>query len=586
MYERDPTYAGIEAFVTELASSGVQHACIMPGARSTPLAVTFATHPAVRTWAHVDERSGAFFALGVAKATRRPVAVVCTSGTAAANLLPAAVEAYHAHVPLLLLTADRPPELRDCDAGQTIDQIKLFGGHVKWFSEVGSAEAGLRYFQTLACAAVARARANPAGPVHLNFPFREPLMPRVAAAPATAELPVPALAASSARALTHDAVAAPPAAAVRALVACLAATPRGLIVCGASDGAPEFAVAVARLARCLGYPILADAVSQLRAGCHDTSLVIDAYDLLLRDDAFARAHAPDVVLRIGPMPTSKAFGVFLQQHRHCQHLVLDPLSAWNDPTATAGEFLPWDPVAACDALCHHLPSAPVSADDGWATGWLSAAGRARAAVTRQIESLTELFEGNVFVELSRLLPDGAWVYVGNSMPIRDLENFWPVSACAIRFLCNRGANGIDGFISSGLGAAAVSDQPVVIVTGDLGFYHDLNGLLAVKRHAVRATIVVINNDGGGIFSFLPQAECDERVAEYFHTPHGLDFHGVSAMYGCAFTRITSWAQFRAAVAASLRAEGTQVIEVPSERRRNVELHRQIFAAAARAVAVG
>jgi 2-succinyl-5-enolpyruvyl-6-hydroxy-3-cyclohexene-1-carboxylate synthase len=314
--------------------------------------------------------------------------------------------------------------------------------------------------------------------------------------------------------------------------------------------------------------------------------VVDAYDLLLRDEAFARAHAPDVVLRIGPLPTSKAFSVYLQQHPRCRHLVVDPLSAWNDPTATAAEFLPWDPVVTCDALCTCLSPAKVEMDDGWTAGWLAAAGRARAAVGRQLESLTELFEGNVFAELSRLLPDGACLYVGNSMPIRDLESFWPTGARAIRFLCNRGANGIDGFISSGLGAAAVSEHPVVIVTGDLGFYHDLNGLLAVKRHAVRATIVVINNDGGGIFSFLPQADCDEQVAEYVYAPHGLDFRGASEMYGCAFTRVTSWAQFREAVTASLRAEGTQVIEVPSDRRRNVELHRQIWAVAARALAAG
>ncbi|MFN8624973.1 MAG: 2-succinyl-5-enolpyruvyl-6-hydroxy-3-cyclohexene-1-carboxylic-acid synthase [Candidatus Binatia bacterium] len=582
MYEDDPTYAGIEAFVTQLALAGVRHACLMPGARSTPLALTFATHPAVRAWAHVDERSGAFFALGMAKATRRPVAVVCTSGTAAANLLPAAVEASYAHVPLLLLTADRPPELRDRGAGQTIDQIKLFGAHVKWFTEVGGADAGLRYFRTLASAAVARARANPPGPVHLNFPFREPLMPRVVAGPAALQATPPAMPEG---ALTHAVVAAPPAAAARALAASLVATRRGLIACGPSDFGSGFAAAVARLASGLGYPVLADTVSQVRTGSHDTTMVVDAYDLMLRDRAFARAHAPEVVLRIGPMPTSKAFSAFLERC-NCRHLVLDPSSVWNDPTATATEFLPWEPLVACDALCRHLPSPPVGADDGWAAGWLSAAARARAAVTSAIASLPELFEGNVFAELSRLLPDGACVYVGNSMPIRDLENFWPVGTQAIRFLCNRGANGIDGFISSALGAAAANERPVVIVTGDLGFYHDLNGLLAVKRHAVRATIVVINNDGGGIFSFLPQAECDARAAEYFHTPHGLDFRGAAEMFGCDFTRVASWAQFREAVHASLRVDGTQVIEVPSDRRRNVALHRQIFAAAAHALAAG
>jgi 2-succinyl-5-enolpyruvyl-6-hydroxy-3-cyclohexene-1-carboxylate synthase len=590
MYEHDPGFAGLEAFVAELAHAGVAHACIMPGARSTPLAVTFATHPALRSWSHVDERSGSFFALGIAKATRRPVAVVCTSGTAAANLLPAAVEAFYAHVPLLLLTADRPPELRDCGAGQTIDQIKLFGTHVKWFAEVGTAEAGLRYFRTLACRAVARACARPPGPVHLNFPFREPLVPRVASVPHGAELLARATNAQGPYTVVHDACAAPPETAVQALAATLAATPRGLIACGPQDSEAGFAVAVARLAKLVGYPILADAASQLRAGRHDTSLVMDAYDTVLRDETFARSVSPDVALRFGPMPTSKAFASYLQQHPRCRQIVIDPLTFWNDPISMASEILPWEPVTACNALCHCLSSNEIGsvrrADERWRTQWLAAAHRVRAALERQLNSLNELFEGKVFGELSRLLPDGTWLYVGNSMPIRDLESFWPTGPRAIRFLCNRGANGIDGFVSSGLGAAAVSDQPVVIVTGDLGFYHDLNGLLAVKRHGVRATIIVINNDGGGIFSFLPQGDCGEPMAEYFFTPHGLDFRGAAEMYGCAFTRVASWDQFRAAVTSSLQAERTSVIEVPSERRRNVELHRQIWTAASQALAEG
>jgi len=578
----DPQFAGVEAFMSELARAGVQHVCVMPGARSTPLALSVARHSGLRGWSHVDERSGSFFALGIAKATRRPVAVVCTSGTAAANLLPAAVEAFYAHVPLLLLTADRPPELRDCGAGQTIDQIKLFGSHVKWFTEVGSAEAGQHYFRTLACAAVARARANPAGPVHLNFPFREPLMPRVAAA---AESPGE-LDAVAARTMMHAAIASPTPASVRALADTLAANPRGLIVCGPQDAESDLAGAVAQLAAVSGYPILADPTSQLRTGQHDTSMVIDTYDALLRDDAFARRHVPDLVLRFGPMPASKALATRLRQYDGCRQLVVDCSSPWNDPTSTASEMLPWDAVALCRAVGDALPSRPVARGEDWSRSWLHAAARARSAIASHLDSFNELFEGKIFAELALLLPEGAWLYVGNSMPVRDLEAFWPAGSRSIRFLCNRGANGIDGFLSSALGAAAVSTRPVVIVTGDLGFYHDLNGLLAVKRHAVRATIILINNDGGGIFSFLPQADCGAQAEEYFFTPHGLDFRGAAEMYGCVFTRVASWEQFRAAVTTSLQAQRTHVIEVPSERRRNVELHRQVWAACARALAQG
>jgi 2-succinyl-5-enolpyruvyl-6-hydroxy-3-cyclohexene-1-carboxylate synthase len=653
MYD-DPTYTGLEAFVAELVHAGVEHACVMPGARSTPLALMLATQPGLHAWSHIDERSGAFFALGIAKVTRRPVVVVCTSGTAAANLLPAAIEAFYAHVPLLLLTADRPPELRDCGAPQTIDQIKLYGTHVKWFAEVGTADAGLRYFRTLACQAVARACATPPGPVHLNFPFREPLMPasgpppveetvdkrephpsrrsqnpstrREKSAPAqegppqgerklffednnrTARPEEPhAFGGVSKGARWREstlsetegasaadgplgpltpvanAIAFPPEHTVQTLAVALAATSRGLIACGPQDCGDDFPAAVAGLAKLIGYPVLADPASQVRSGAHDTSLVIDAYDAVFRDGVSAHGLAPEVVLRFGPLPTSKAFAAFLQQHPSCRHIVVDPLAPWSDPTSSAAELLPWDPVATCAALRRHLGDIIDRSGNHWQTEWLRAARRVRQAIEAQLDALNELFEGKVFAELARLLPDGACLYAGNSMPIRDLETFWPVGSRHIRFLCNRGANGIDGFISSGLGAAAVSEHPLVIVAGDLAFYHDLNGLLAAKRHGLRATIIVINNDGGGIFSFLPQGGCGDQVAEYFFTPHGLDFRGAAEMYGCVFTRVASWEQFRSAVSASLSQRQTTVIEVPSDRQRNLELHQRIWARAADAL---
>jgi 2-succinyl-5-enolpyruvyl-6-hydroxy-3-cyclohexene-1-carboxylate synthase len=386
--------------------------------------------------------------------------------------------------------------------------------------------------------------------------------------------------------LVGNVIASPPEHAVQTLAAVLAATSRGLIACGPQDGGGAFSNAVAGLAKLIGYPVLADPTSQVRSGMHDTSLVIDAYDVLFRDGVSAYGLAPEVVLRFGPLPTSKAFATFLQQHPSCRHIVVDPLTSWNDPTSTAAELLPWDPVATCAALRRHLGDMIDRSGDHWQKEWLTAARRARQAIEGELESLNELFEGKVFAELARLLPDGAGLYAGNSMPIRDLETFWPVGSRRIRFLCNRGANGIDGFISSGLGAAAVSHHPTVIVTGDLAFYHDLNGLLAVKRHSLCATIIVINNDGGGIFSFLPQGACGDRVADYFFTPHGLDFRGAAEMYGCLFTRVASWEQFRSAVMASLRAQQTTVIEVPSDRQRNLDLHRHIWARAAEALRGG
>ncbi|MFQ5665620.1 MAG: 2-succinyl-5-enolpyruvyl-6-hydroxy-3-cyclohexene-1-carboxylic-acid synthase [Candidatus Binatia bacterium] len=594
MYAHDPTFAALEVFVDALVRAGLQHVCIAPGARSTPLALVMISHPDLQAWSHVDERSGAFFALGIAKATRQPVAMVCTSGTAAANLLPAIIEAFYAHIPLLVFTADRPPELHDCGANQTIDQTKLYGTHVKWFTEVGTADAGERYFRALGCRAVATAGATPPGPVHLNFPFREPLVPKPAASgepvrSASGRRIAEAVAQQGTYTVRHAAVAAPSEATVRELAATLSGTPHGLIACGSYDAGAAYAAAITCLAERLRYPIFADPTSQVRTGRHHCALMIDTYDALLRDDALATVWAPDVVVRFGPMPASKAFLRYLQRHPRCRHVVIDPLGGWNDPTGMAAEIVPCDPVATCDALCRCIPTHPSGPrqvqDDDWCAQWCLRDQRARVALARQVDGVTELFEGKVFTELARLLPDGAALYVGNSMPVRDLESYWPSGTRAVRMLCNRGASGIDGFISSGLGAAAVADQPVVMVTGDLGFYHDLNGLLAAKRYGLRATIIVINNDGGGIFSFLPQAACGEGFTEYFLTPHGLDFRGAVEMYGCMFRRIASWEQFRDAVAAALDADRTTVIEVPSNRARNVELHQQVWAAIARAVAV-
>lgn len=564
----DRQYAAVAAFLDELVQGGVQHVCVCPGARSTPLAIGAARHPGLRVWSHVDERSAAFFGLGIAKSSGRPAALVCTSGTAAANFFPAVIEAAYAHVPLVVVTADRPAELRDCGAAQTIDHNRLYGTHVKWFVEAGPPELDERYFRSLAVRATAAACTLPAGPVHVNFAFREPLMPREDA-PSSLRL-----LSAAAQTLVPAPVLLPSPDTVERLISRVSAAQRGLIVCGPLDWGHRHAEAIAALSAHLRYPILADPLSQLRAGPHAGGLVLASYDALLRDEGFARRMTPELILRVGPLPTSKAF---LQYARDggCEHVVVDPLGAWNDPALIATEIVRADPSATCRAL---IEASPRRAQSIWNETWTSADRRAAHAIAERLDRLAELFDGKVFTEIAPLLPERSSVFVGNSMPVRDLESFWPVSEKSVRFLCNRGVNGIDGFVSSGLGAAAVSDGPVVMITGDLGLYHDLNGLLAVKRHGLRATLIVLNNDGGGIFSFLPQGECEPGLEELFSTPHGLNFRGAVEMYGAAFVRVASWEQFRNAFQESLAAPCTTVIEVPTERRRNVELHREIWRA--------
>jgi 2-succinyl-5-enolpyruvyl-6-hydroxy-3-cyclohexene-1-carboxylate synthase len=589
------TYLYVGAFVDELARVGVKHVCLCPGSRSAPLALMLAGHrPPFKLWMHLDERSAAFFALGLAKAQRFPAALVCTSGTAAANFLPAVVEAHYARVPLIILTADRPHELRDSGAPQTIDQIKMYGPYAKWFVEMALPEASaeaLRYARTVAGRAVSESLAAPAGPVHLNFPFREPLVPM----PAEIDFEEKDRDVFEGRAegQAYVTVTASPRVPEQSLIAALgaelSAVERGLIIAGPQTD-PKFASAVSQLSEALGFPTLADPLSQVRCGPHERRNVIDGYDAFLRDSALVDQLAPEVVLRFGATPTSKPVLFYLGRQPNCRQILID--EGWNDPARLASDVIHADAKLFCEALAEYVRSngfsfsrsaAAKAATTNWVGLWREINCRTRGAITAKIEESDELFEGRVFSELAACLPDGATLWASSSMPVRDLDTFFPSSARAIRFLSNRGANGIDGVVSSALGAGAASEGPLVLVVGDIAFYHDLNGLLAVKLHQLKATIILLNNDGGGIFSFLPQAEHPQYFEQLFGTPHGLEFQPAAALYGARFERVKDWAEFRAAVNEGLRGEGLKIVEVQTERRRNVALHRAIWPAVVEAV---
>ncbi len=586
------TYAYIGAVVDELTRCGVTDLVLCPGSRSTPIALCAARHPGIRVWTLIDERSAGFFALGLAKGRRGPVALLSTSGTAAGNFLPAVIEARYGRVPLVVLTADRPHELRDIGASQTIDQVRLYGTHAKWFADVAMPEATdlmLRYARGTAARAVAAAAGAPAGAVHLNFPLREPLVP----VPAPHEIPPEEKrdrAAWSGRDAGRRWATASPAqrALEPALAAALAqelAARRGLIVCGPQDD-PLLPEAVCRLGMALGYPVLADPLSQVRCGSHTRGPVVDAYDALLRTACAEEIPSPEVVLRFGAAPASKPLVRYLESHGAARQIVVDPGAEWNDPSRLAAEFAHADPVLLCRALLDALgdrtpegrgPDSVERARRAWLPLWQDLGARARLAIRRHLDALEEPFEGKVFAELSDLLPDGAVLYVGNSMPVRDLDTFFPGVSRRIRFLGNRGASGIDGLVSSALGVAA-SCGPVVLVLGDLSFYHDQNGLLAAKLHALDATIVLVNNDGGGIFSFLPQAEYPEHFEALFGTPHGLDFRHVATLYGASYSRADSWAGFRSQVREGISSPGLAIVEVRTARDRNVVRHREVWQA--------
>jgi 2-succinyl-5-enolpyruvyl-6-hydroxy-3-cyclohexene-1-carboxylate synthase len=569
----DPTNrntALASAFAEELARCGLRHAVISPGSRSTPLALALWRQAEIETTVIVDERSAAFFALGAAQASGAPVAILCTSGTAAANYHAAVCEADHSAVPLLVLTADRPPELRGIGAGQAIDQLKLYGSSVRWFCEVGTHEAdddGLLHYRSTACRAFAAARGEPRpGPVHLNFPLREPLSPLPEDGAVTATDPL-ALSGRDDRPLTAVTPIdmEPTQFLLDEIASHIAEAEIGVIVAGRQLN-PELREPLAHLARVAGYPILAEPTSQLRCGPHDRSHVVTAYDLLLRDERFRADASPDLVLRFGELPTSKPLRSWLAQSGADQ-IVVDPLGDWNEPTRRAAAILRADPTELAAGWAARLGE-----DRPPPAMWLQAERAAREQIEAELAAADSPTEPGLQLALGAAYGDGELVYTASSMPIRDQEAFLPSAAADVTFLCNRGANGIDGLVSSGIGAAHATGKPTTIVTGDLGLLHDLGGLAALRDISTPIRIVVIDNDGGGIFHFLPQREALEN-AEFeslLGTPRGVNAAKAAALFDLPHRRVDSLDGLPDALAA-----GTGLIEVPVDRPANVELHRRL-----------
>ncbi|HEU4943945.1 MAG TPA: 2-succinyl-5-enolpyruvyl-6-hydroxy-3-cyclohexene-1-carboxylic-acid synthase [Solirubrobacterales bacterium] len=569
----DPTNANTalaSAFAEELARCGVRHAVLSPGSRSTPLAVALWRQAEIEVNVIVDERSAGFFALGAAQASGLPVAILCTSGTAAANLHPAICEADHSAVPLLALTADRPPELRGIGAGQTIDQLKLYGASVRWFCEVGTHVAnddGLLHYRSTACRAFAVARGEPRpGPVHLNLAWREPLAPVPIDGAVTATDPL-ALGGRGERPLTAVTPidAEPSQFLLEEVAKHIAEAEIGVIVAGRQLD-PELREPLAHLARAAGYPILADPTSQLRCGPHDRSYVVTAYDLLLRDERFRADAAPDLVIRFGEMPTSKPLRSWLSASEGDQ-IIVDRLAGWNEPSRRAAALLRADATELAAGWAARLGK-----DRPPPAMWIESERAALEAIQAELEGIENPTEPALQLALGAAYQDGDLIYTSSSMPIRDQEAFLPPSEADVFFLSNRGANGIDGLVSSGIGAAHASGRPTTIVTGDLGLLHDLGGLAALRDVSTPVRIVVIDNDGGGIFHFLPQESAldGDEFESLLGTPRGVDVAKAAALFDLSHRRLESLESLGEALAA-----GTGLIEVPVDRDTNVDLHRRL-----------
>ena len=567
MSETDLNSALTRTLVDEWARGGVTVAAVSPGSRSTPLALALAADDRIAVHVFLDERSASFFALGAAKASGRPAIVLCTSGTAAAEFHPAVLEAFHARVPMIVCTADRPPELRDTGAGQAVDQIKLYGDAVRWFAEVGApseADADGPYWRSVAARSVAAAGGPPAGPVHLNLAFREPLLP------SGADVVLPPGRADGAPWVTSAARRPQPDLAdVDRLAFLVAAETRGAIVVGWGAGVdPE---AVERFSAVARWPVLADPISDARQGPH----AVSTYDALLRSPAVARSLRPDVVVRLGAPLTGKPAAAWLDAS--VRQIVVDPDGAWLDPARASAERIVADPTALLDAVSARGPARTQSF---WLSSWMLAESAARRDLDRLLDSWVAPFEGRVARDLVAGLPVGATLVVGSSMPVRDVESF-ARPRTGVRFLCNRGVNGIDGFVSTVLGVAAASTaDPVVALCGDLTFLYDAGGLLGATRRGIDATFVVLDNDGGGIFNFLPQARAGlaEQFETLFGTPQGVDLVQLAALHGIDCERVTAADELVPAVGRAMGAGGIRLVLVPTDRVDNVARHRHAWEA--------
>lgn len=541
---------------------GLTTAVICPGSRSTPLAFAFAKHNQIEAISMLDERSASFFALGLAKRSGLPVALVCTSGTACANFYPALIEAKESRVPLLFLTADRPHELRDCNAGQTIDQIKMFGTFPNWQAELALPSLDtemLSYLRQIAVHAWEKSLWPVSGPTHLNIPFREPLAP-------IPQKEVIALMSqfksdnffTNVEKLTfpNPPFSFPGVNPLKEWEQCS----RGVIIAGPTqERYPEqYCKAIAQISKSLGWPVLAEALSPLRNYASINSYLISSYDIILRNKQLAKQLSPEIVIRVGGMPTSKELRVWLNQTQP-KCWIIDPGSRNLDPIHLKTIHL----RLSVEKLSYEISDTENVISD-YLQLWCSIEKKVNQAVEQTMSKIDSLFEGKAAWLLSNLLPEDTPLFISNSTPIRDLDSFWQARYSKITPYFNRGVNGIDGILSTALGIA-YRNQSSVLLTGDLALIHDVNGFLMRNKFIGHLTIVLINNNGGGIFEHLPISSFDPPFEEFFGTPQDIDFSKLCATYDVEHELISSWEELAQRLN-PLPTRGIRVLELQTNRK--------------------
>lgn len=559
--------------VEELVRCSVGLFCVAPGSRSTPLVAALASNPKARTLIHFDERGTAFAALGYARATGRPAAWITTSGTAVANGLPAVVEASTDGVPMILLTADRPPELRQTGANQTIDQPDIFGDFVRWRFDLPAPDPEIDPAMVLTTVdqAVYRSRRSPSGPVHLNLMFREPFLPNPETT--TGQLSAPTRWTESGEPYTRYAATklAIDETEVESLLDALQPVKRGIVIAGRLASRQQ-GVAVTQLADALGWPVLADIGSQVRLGTQGS---IAFYDALLANEAFAEAHTPEAMLHVGGRALSKRLEKFVVNTRPDTYIVVRENPFRLDPGHQVTHSVETDVVDLCDALRRAAAERPVGSPDGdWLAGWHRASEEAGQSLARLLPEGGALSEPHVARMVSRYVPEGHGLVVASSMPVRDLDTYATADGAPVLVASNRGASGIDGAVATAAGFARGLDAPVTLVVGDLALLHDLNSLALLR--ALPVTVVVVNNDGGGIFSFLPVAEHEDFFEPFFGTPQGVGFKPAATMFGLGYAHPHTAAEFGEAYRSAVAGVGATIIEIHTNREENVALHGRLL----------
>ncbi len=553
--------------VEECLRQGVDYFCLSPGSRSTPLTVAVARHPQARRIVCLDERAAAFHAVGYARATGRPAVLICTSGTALANYLPAVIEAESDRLPLLICSADRPPELRDAGANQTIRQPGMLAPYVRWQHDLPCPAPDLPAAMALTTVgqALYQAQRSPAGPVHLNWMFREPLVPQPQTVPPATLHGLEAWSAGAAPFTRfHPPQLTPPAASIKRLIEVVNSARQGLVMVGNLHTADERAAA-RRLIERLGWPTAADITSGLRLGTH--APIIPYFDQVL----LANVPPPDTALHIGGAVVSKRYLEYITRSRPARHLLVARHPYRHDPTHSLTDRLEVDLPALVDAL---PPDWQPARESAWLAGWQ----RASVVVAHRLATLVDdLGEMAVARLVTRHIRPDAALFLGNSMPVRDFDMYAAAEGPAVPVAANRGASGIDGNLASAAGLAVGLARPVTAVVGDLTALHDLNSLWLLQTIPQPVTVILLNNQGGGIFSFLPIRDLADVFEPYFGAPHPLTFEQLAAGFGLPYFQPTTPDAFRQAYSAAQQLHRPAVIEVRSDRAANWQAHHNLQA---------